>query len=844
MEREPPMDDELLRGPQVDKVAEDVAMARVRGLLFGASKPPSLERYVLLEQIGKGTYGAVYSAWDPRLDRKIAIKVLHGGTTEALEQEARALAKLSHPNIVAVHDVGEADGALFLAMEFVDGAPLSSLKVEAVGWRKIVATYRQAVAGLAAAHDAGVIHRDFKPTNALLGRDGRVRVLDFGLAREGTISTDPQGALVETRVGGTPLYMAPEQHRGDPIDARSDQYGFCAALWEALHGTPPFEADALEALVKAKNEPPRAPASTRVPAPLTRVLIRGMAPDPVDRYPSMRALDLGLARTLQRRTRVLVALGAASVAIAVGTAVRATGRACTGADDPPARWTSVAREEVAAAFKRTGLPHAHTTARTAVAALDDWARTWGASRKEACLTHDQGLQSDAGLDRRIGCLDAQRHRFDALLDVFAVADPAVVDKAVDAVAALPPPSLCENTEAPHPIAPAERDAVEQARPQLARGRAELDAGHYREAADRATDTIAACDAAELQHPPTCVEARLLAAESAAYQGQHDSAVAALRGVAIEAQGASLGPALARAAYQLTWELSQIDSRFDEALTWAGLGRASLPDGHVALHAQLSNAEAAALGSSGRVDEALALYDRQLARLESNSVLRVPPLTNRANVDNRRGNYDDAERGYAEAIALSLDLLGATHPKVLTARQNRAGMWASLGRFDDAIAELLEILSAQELVLGTSHPDLATTLGNLSYAYAAKKDADPSLRYAVRAATLIEKAYGDDSQLLIEPLLFEADAYTLLGQHGEALARGEHALRISTAQLGAEHTQTALSLRTVGVAHIALGDPQAGREALARAAAIFRAAKMPAQAERTEKLAQSKAPRSD
>lgn len=148
-------------------------MARIQSLLFGESQRPSLERYALLEKLGEGSYGAVYTAWDPRLDRKIAIKVLHGGANEALEREARALAKLSHPNVVAVHDVGESEGALFLAMEFVDGPPLSSLNVDALGWRRVVATYRQAAAGLAAAHDAGVIHRDFKPANALLGQDHR-----------------------------------------------------------------------------------------------------------------------------------------------------------------------------------------------------------------------------------------------------------------------------------------------------------------------------------------------------------------------------------------------------------------------------------------------------------------------------------------------------------------------------------------------------------------------------------------------------------------------------------------------------------------------------------------------
>ncbi|MBV1860631.1 MAG: serine/threonine protein kinase [Nannocystaceae bacterium] len=285
--RRPAFEADALPAPPVDKVGEDVAMARIQGALFGASKPPTLERYALLEKLGEGSYGSVYSAWDPRLDRKVAIKVLHGGATETLEREARALAKLAHPNVVTIHDVGEAEHELFLAMEFVQGTPLSAVDTEAFGWRRVVATYRQAAAGLCAAHDAGVVHRDFKPANAVLGQDGRVRVLDFGLARTEVASPPEAGGAKQTRSAGTPRYMAPEQHRGEPVDARTDQYCFCASLWEALYGQPAFANAGLDALLKAKQSVPQPPPSKGVPSRVARILQRGLAPRPDDRFGSL-----------------------------------------------------------------------------------------------------------------------------------------------------------------------------------------------------------------------------------------------------------------------------------------------------------------------------------------------------------------------------------------------------------------------------------------------------------------------------------------------------------------------------------------------------------------------------
>ncbi|HET6583005.1 MAG TPA: serine/threonine-protein kinase, partial [Nannocystaceae bacterium] len=223
----------------------------------------TLGRYVVLERIGSGGMGVVYAAYDPQLDRKVALKLLHareerdgdsGGRARVL-REAQAMARLSHPNVVAVHDVGVVDDTLFVAMEFVEGVTLGHfIAAGSRRWNEVLDVFEPAGRGLAAAHAAGLVHRDFKPDNVMIGNDGRVRVMDFGLARAAAeITTESSegsgGSIVElsgvdrlTRTGalvGTPAYMAPELLAGGNADARSDQFAFCVALHRALYGTAP-----------------------------------------------------------------------------------------------------------------------------------------------------------------------------------------------------------------------------------------------------------------------------------------------------------------------------------------------------------------------------------------------------------------------------------------------------------------------------------------------------------------------------------------------------------------------------------------------------------------------------
>jgi eukaryotic-like serine/threonine-protein kinase len=306
--------------------------------LPGREEPPlspgaRLGRYVIGRVLGVGGMGVVYEAEDPRLGRRVALKLLRSAPGDAvgerqarLLREAQAMARLSHPNVLPVFDLGTEDGRGFLAMELVEGPTLAGWSRQAERpWREVLERFLEAGRGLAAAHRAGLVHRDFKPTNVLVGADGRARVTDFGLVRvdddTGPSPTESSTASPEptlTRAGavpGTPAYMSPEQLEGRPVDARSDQFSFCVALHEALYGLRPFAVEA----PREQRWTPRRPASGRhLPRPVKAALARGLALEPAARFPSMDALLDALGKPSARKGRgwalgLVVALAVAAI---------------------------------------------------------------------------------------------------------------------------------------------------------------------------------------------------------------------------------------------------------------------------------------------------------------------------------------------------------------------------------------------------------------------------------------------------------------------------------------------------------------------------------------------------
>jgi len=294
-------------------------------------------RYQIVNHLGTGGMGVVYSAFDPELDRHVAIKVL-GLSREStsararLLREAQALAKLSHPNVLTVFDVGTFDDNVFIAVELVAGQTLRDWLDTKRTQTEVINVLIAAGRGLAAAHKADLVHRDFKPENMVIGDDGRVRVIDFGLAcapgvdiigspeeEPGTVASP----ISLTRTGtivGTPAYMSPEHHIGGDISAKSDQFSFCVCLYEALYGQRPFNDDDLLELVRSIDEQSLrvAPVDSRVSARLRRILLRGLSRDPRARYPSMNALLDDLAQPPRWPRRLALAVTAvAGVALAI-----------------------------------------------------------------------------------------------------------------------------------------------------------------------------------------------------------------------------------------------------------------------------------------------------------------------------------------------------------------------------------------------------------------------------------------------------------------------------------------------------------------------------------------------
>jgi eukaryotic-like serine/threonine-protein kinase len=430
-----------------------------RGTTFG--------RFLVLEQIGHGGMGVVYAAFDPVLERKVALKLLHLEKldTQALEEararllrEAQAIARLSHPNVVTLFDAGEVDGQIFLAMELIEGVTLRAWqRASKRPWHQVLDKYLAAGRGLVAAHTAGVVHRDFKPANVLVGDDNRVRVLDFGLARgtdeaplpaarlrtQSDLSGEPSESTLVTRQGralGTPAYMAPEQLGGERVDARADQFSFCASLYEALYGTRPFpaptQAEALQSMRAGHLQPPLHASGPRA---LRRILARGLSCEPAARYPSMQTLVAELQRVQRRGGLRTLARWAVPVLLLVAAASVPFARqpkVCTGAE---ARLVEVWSPERRAALER----RLGTVADPAVALIDEYARRWVSEHTEACLaTRVRGEQTEAVLAARMHCLERSRRELDAAAHVLEGLPPDGAARVAELASSLTPLAAC------------------------------------------------------------------------------------------------------------------------------------------------------------------------------------------------------------------------------------------------------------------------------------------------------------------------------------------------------------------------------------------------------------------
>jgi predicted Ser/Thr protein kinase len=443
----PPSDDELAETAAAAPSTDD-GPGRTRTAGGGDARPRrailTLGRLRLERVLGTGGMGVVHAAFDPDLERRVAVKLLHASSADArarLLREARAMAKLSHPNVITVFDVGTADGEDFVTMELVDGVTLKDwIAAAKPRWRELVAAFIAAGRGLAAAHEAGLVHRDFKPTNVLRSHTGKVVVTDFGLSRATTDEVDPlatTGAISDppstrTQTGavlGTPAYMAPEQWTGVTVGPASDQFAFCVALWEALAGRRPYAGDTLEQLKTGVLAGPDSVRFDVIPRPVRAIIRRGFAIDPDKRWPTMHALLAALERALARRRRVLGLAAAIAIGSAGATALVVSHRSAAvdcspPALDPDAVWPApladaVARRDPASAKL-----------------ISDDVTAWRRARVKACEA------PAAERSPQLACLDGVLARIDLAAHGTEIGSEGTSSLLVD-------PALCARTPAPH-----------------------------------------------------------------------------------------------------------------------------------------------------------------------------------------------------------------------------------------------------------------------------------------------------------------------------------------------------------------------------------------------------------
>lgn len=790
----------------------------------------SVGRYLVLDVIGRGGMGVVYAGYDPELDRKVALKLLRPDRTGSsgegarlrLLREAQAIARLSHPNVVSVYDTGAFDDRVFVAMELVEGRNLRQwLGEERRSWQEVLAVLLPAGRGLAAAHAAGLVHRDFKPENVLLGQDGRVRVADFGLARQaGRPDDEPEEPAAEvspltaplTRWGmavGTPAYMAPEQLRGEPADARSDQYAFCVTLYEALHGERPA----------ADQEGRETAADRRVPSWLRQVLLLGLSADPAARWPSMEDLLAVLERdpSIVRRRGLAVA-AALALATAAGLGFfevqRRESLVCQGA---PAKlagvWDAARKEAARVAFLRTGLPNALTTWAGIEQSLDRYAAEWASAYREACeATRVHGEQSEALLDRRMLCLDQRLQEIKAVTDLLSRADARVVGDAFPAMGALQGVAECSSREAllqrvPPPRDPRVRSRVAEVRSRMAEARVQQAAGRLGPALAAAVRIER--QAATLAYRPLQAEALFLLGDVYENNGDFPRAERTLY-EALRAADQSRDDLLrAQAWRKLAYLFGYRMGKFEEGLRMAEQARAALGrTGHnLDFETEILNTEGTILFAQGRYAEALQVYQRAMPRAGSLEADDPGMLSNLGACYWGLGDPERALAAYHKALERTQRRQGDVHPETAAIRMNLGLGLSDLGRFQEAEPELQRALAVREKLLGPDHPDLAESLQALADLWSKTGRAGRGLPLFRRAVAIYEKTLAPDNPTTALARNNLADALRRVHRYDEALAQLQAALA-SLERSQAPDFYLALILQGIGEIHLARKQPEA------------------------------------
>lgn len=872
--------------PYGDELVAQVAESSMRARIVGRG-PNTLiaDRFVLESQLGSGGMSTVWKAVDKRLDRAVALKFLlsplnddHGDIR--LEREARALARISHPNVIPVYDFGQHEDRLWVAMEFVPGRTLGAWQSnDKRSHEQLLRRWIAAGRGLAAVHAEDLVHRDIKPDNILLGDDGRVRLIDFGIVRAlrdpshsyepvPPTATIPSGSPMDTLTAdgaaiGTIKYMAPEQLRGSRADLASDQFSFCLSLAEALLGRYPFDEcgrfdRASDEFVRTRIQEVVLPA---VPRRVGAALARGLDPNPDERWPSMNALLDALEPPRRARWWVpagLIVVGATG-AWQLGAAPT-TCREDRGQLD--AHWNDTRRAQIAAAFGESDMSFTDIATENANTKIDAWADEWIAARTNACTsTHNEHVQSEVLLDQRIGCLDRALSRFDAVVDVLSHADTNTVIRSNAVLRQLPRMSSCSAAAVVRAPAGWRGDAV-TILPEVARARALISAGRL----DEATHVVSGLRtrATSTQEVLTDLSVRELTAWIDIERGEQLQGLRALREVADDAARSEL------LDYEAQTRVSLAENAVGQTSN-AELERWWLADAEVALdrvataddprHAILSRCHALQAQSTGDYEAALAHLDHA-SELPLDSTARVDFDVDRANILRRLGRIDEARSLYEQAHRKTESLVGAGHPTlseidynlgVLEAdagnseaatklfRRSRDQLTAALGtqsttalradfglvklalgqgKLDEAASDLERLLPRFEQVFGSQHEDTARAYNARGIVAFYRGEHEVALGAYERARHGFVATHGEnhDDVGLVHANMGES--LSALGRNREALLAFERGIAVLQHNLGSEHPYLGPALKGRGVARLRMGSVDPAIEDLELAAKLL------------------------
>jgi len=790
----------------------------------------TMGRYLILELLGVGGMSVVYTAYDPTLDRRVALKLLRAEVDRALPArmmaEAQALARLSHPNVVTIHDVGTVRGQVFIAMELLDGGTLRRwLKSGERPWTEILARFAAAGRGLQAAHAASLIHGDFKPDNVLLSNAGAVRVTDFGLSRDSSART----AETETpAVMGTPAYMAPELFDGRPSDARADQFSFCVALYEALHGVRPYAGETPSAIVEsARLGTPAAPVKQPpLPPRVRRALLRGLSADPEHRFPGMEGLLAALQLHPRRwRKRWLFLGGVAALAAAlVGArgALQWRADACAASSDPElqAAWNQAAREKVRGALVGAGGAYGNDTWREVERGLDAYAARWREGKASSCRATVYDQQSDHQQAVRFACLERRLRQLRALVRVLSEKDPRIAEQAVQAVAELEGPEDCGDVEVLSRRAPPPEGARE-AEEALAAGEAAVAAGRYPGAVAQLRGAAEAMD--RLGYRTGQAEAWLLLGRALELETKFPEAERALHRAADAAEAGGEDLLAAQARIRLLSVLT--DSRpasedAERALHSAGAAAERLgPLKPQALEAELEHERGALLSARGDLTGALEANRRALSLRGEDSQGRGSSLAAVGVVLRRLGRFDEAAQMLRRAVEEREQRLGPDHPSVAAQLFNLANVLRTQNKLDEAEALLRRDLSICRRAFGENHPRTARALAGLAIVLASRGRPDLALPLFQSAVQAAEAADGPRSTQYALALSNLGSVLLDLGRAREAAEVQRRAVQVASQAFGAEHAETARTLGNLGEALVLSGQRAEARPVLQRSVAL-------------------------